>query len=271
MRKWSRNVINFLLSKTNLHLVNKHYWKDVISELENIRLSKDFEVKQKIISSLKPHNASSLRKYLKFSTSQILQDIFVLDHFDYKKNGFFVEFGATNGLNLSNTHILEKQFNWKGILAEPGKNWHQNLKKNRNCLIEVDCVWSCTGESLQFIEAKSAELSTISNFQYMDIHAKVRIKKRKYKVNSISLMDMLARHRAPNKIEYISIDTEGSEYEILKDFNFSEYMIGVITCEHNFGENREKIKNLLELNGFLRVNEELNQFDDWYVNSQWPH
>jgi FkbM family methyltransferase len=265
MRKWSRNVINFLLSKTNLHLVNKHYWKDVISELENIRLSKDFEVKQKIISSLKPHNASSLRKYLKFSTSQILQDIFVLDHFDYKKNGFFVEFGATNGLNLSNTHILEKQFNWKGILAEPGKNWHQNLKKNRNCLIEVDCVWSCTGESLQFIEAKSAELSTISNFQYMDIHAKVRIKKRKYKVNSISLMDMLARHRAPNKIEYISIDTEGSEFEILSNFPFEEYVFKFITVEHNNSENRDKLKVLMNSKGYFEILPEFSGGDWWFV------
>jgi len=269
MKKWIRNFIGFILSKAGLRLVNEYYWKNVISELENSRNSKDFEVKQKIIATLKPHNISSLKKYLEFSTSQILQDIFVLDHFDYKKNGFFVEFGATNGLNLSNSHILEKYFNWEGILAEPGKNWHQDLKKNRKCVIEVDCVWSSTGELLQFIEAKSAELSTISNFQNMDIHSKVRIKKRKYNVNSVSLADMLERHNAPHQIDYISIDTEGSEYEILKDFKFSDYSIGVITCEHNYGENREKIQHLLELNGFVRVHAELTQFDDWYVNSQW--
>jgi hypothetical protein len=104
-----------------------------------------------------------------------------------------------------------------------------------------------------------------------DENKDLRLAGKQYDVQTISLEDLLKKYSAPKKIDCLSIDTEGSEYEILKDFNFSEYMIGVITCEHNFGENREKIKNLLELNGFLRVNEELNQFDDWYVNSQWPH
>lgn len=46
-----------------------------------------------------------------------------------KKMVFFVEFGATNGVDLSNTHILEKKFNWDGVLAEPAHIWHSALKK----------------------------------------------------------------------------------------------------------------------------------------------
>ena len=193
----------------------------------------------------------------------------MLDFFDYKKNGFFVEFGATNGKDLSNTYILEKHFNWSGILAEPAKKWHKELNLNRNCKIETDCVWSASGNTLQFVEAKSAELSTVSKFEKSDIHANVRIKKRKYNVRTISLVDLLVRHKAPQQIEYLSIDTEGSEYEILKDFDFSNYLIGVITCEHNFGVNREKIRELLASNGFVQVHSEISQFDDWYVNSKW--
>jgi|688.fasta_scaffold404367_2 FkbM family methyltransferase len=269
MEKWFKYFIELFLSKVNLRLVNNRYWLAVTSQLEEYNNIENHEGKQKILATLKSCNKLNLEKYQQLSQSQILQDIFVLDYFDYKHNGFFVEFGATNGLNLSNTYILEKHFNWNGILAEPGKNWHKDLNRNRNCSIETDCVWSSTGETLQFIEARSAELSTISNFENLDIHAKVRIKKRNYNVHSITLIDMLDRYGAPYKIDYLSIDTEGSEYEILKNFTFSKYSIGVITCEHNFGKNREKIKQLLESNGFLRVHEQISQFDDWYVNSKW--
>lgn len=50
---------------------------------------------------------------------QINQDIFVLYTLNWKRNGFFVEFGATNGIDLSNTYLLEKDFGWKGLLSEP--------------------------------------------------------------------------------------------------------------------------------------------------------
>ena len=62
--------------------------------------------------------------------SQLGQEIFALIENDFKRDGFFVEFGATNGLELSNTHLLEKEFGWTGILAEPAKTWHEDLYKN---------------------------------------------------------------------------------------------------------------------------------------------
>jgi FkbM family methyltransferase len=269
MKNFTRTFLNNLLSKFNLRLVNQSYWTNVNTEIENYRTRDEITNKNKIIEALNPSNVSFLEKYKGLSTAQILQDILVLDFFSYKENGFYVEFGATNGLDLSNTYILEKHFNWSGILAEPAKKWHKDLNINRNCKIETDCVWSTTGDTLQFVEAKSAELSTVSEFENSDIHAKVRIKRKKYNVRTISLMDLLIRHMAPKRIEYLSIDTEGSEYEILKNFDFSKYLIGVITCEHNFGTNREKIRVLLESNGFLQINREISQFDDWYVNSKW--
>ena len=51
------------------------------------------------------------------SRSQLRQDLFVIFELKGKKRGYFVEFGATNGIDLSNTYLLETEFSWTGILA----------------------------------------------------------------------------------------------------------------------------------------------------------
>ena len=49
--------------------------------------------------------------------------------------------------------------------------------------------------------------------------------------------------------------------------NFDIYKFRIITCEHNFSKNREKIHALLTSKGYVRKLSEISQFDDWYVNS----
>ena len=199
------------------------------------------------------------------SRSQFKQDVFALMVNKFKENGYFVEFGATNGYDISNTYILEKQFGWQGVLAEPAKTWHKNLIKNRNCKVEFDCVWRTTGERLDFDMVEEGELSTLSIFSNNDEHAKARQAKTTYMVNTISLIDLLKKHGAPKVIDYLSVDTEGSELDILSAFDFNQYRFNCISLEHNFTENREKLKLLLEQNGYKRVFEHLSKWDDWYI------
>lgn len=183
----------------------------------------------------------------------------------FKSSGFFVEFGATNGVNLSNTHLLEKEFGWSGILAEPARCWHADLTRNRSAIIDTRCVWTTSGSSLVFNEVSSAEYSTVSSYSGTDSHVEIRRTGSEYSVNTISLLDLLEEHNAPEVIDYLSIDTEGSEFDILKGFDFSRYKFRVITCEHNYTPMRHKIFELLTANGYSRVSQEVSAFDDWYV------
>ena len=177
-----------------------------------------------------------------------------------------MEFGAINGIDYSNTYLLETEFSWTGILAEPARLWEKQLKANRpNASIETLCVWKDSNSSLIFNETDMPGLSTIDSFSDGDSHRNTRLAGKKYEVQTISLNDLLIKHRAPKYIDYLSIDTEGSEYEILKSFNFSEYFIKIITVEHNYTPQRELIFALLTSHGYKRKYENISEYDDWYV------
>jgi FkbM family methyltransferase len=203
---------------------------------------------------------------LMHSSSQLLQDLFVVFCLNGKRDGFFVEFGAADGLLLSNTLLLERAFQWKGILAEPAKGWHAALAKNRSAAIETRCVWSETGVTFKFKETLAAEYSTMTELVDKDFNRPFRQEGKTYAVETISLNDLLRLYHSPKTIDYLSIDTEGSELAILRPFAFNEYNITVITVEHNYCEpDRREINALLAANGFVRVFEALSKFDDWYV------
>ena len=118
---------------------------------------------------------------------------------------------------------------------------------------------------VDFNQAGAAELSTIDSFTGADLHAGYRANGERYKVNTISLNDLLKKYNAPQEIDYLSIDTEGSEFDILSAFDFDAYKIKVITCEHNYTPMRDKIFDLLTSKGYKRIYEESSGFDDWYV------
>lgn len=213
--------------------------------------------------------ADKIEKIYSECTSQLDQEIFALVENDFTENGYFVEFGATNGVELSNTYLLEKKFRWDGILAEPGKIWHEQLTKNRNCNIDFHCIYKKSGEKITFHESDMAFLSTIKDFAEMDdANKKNRIAGKQYEVETLSLTDLLIKHSAPKVINYLSIDTEGSEYEILLNFDFEKFNVRTITVEHNYMPSRKKIYDLLKAKGFYRVCIEKSRWDDWYTKNK---
>jgi FkbM family methyltransferase len=201
------------------------------------------------------------------SYAQLFQDLLVIFLLKNKRGGFFVEFGATNGIYLSNSYLLEKDYGWNGILCEPAISWHTELEKMRLVTIDKRCVYSESDKYLEFIETSNQELSTLADFSNSDLHSSSRAEGHKYNVKTISLEDLLDCHRSPEIIDYISIDTEGSEYEILSTFNFEKYKFRIITIEHNFTDMREKIYALLINKGYARIFTGISAFDDWYIHT----
>lgn len=194
-----------------------------------------------------------------------MQDLWVCYELGEKRDGYFVEFGATNGVKNSNTWLLETKLGWKGILAEPNPFWHADLTVNRTAEIEKKCVSSRSGDSVTFITTNDtdAELSGIANFADADHFAETRSRGDRIQLETISLDDLLDKYQAPLLIDYLSIDTEGSEFEILSNYSF-RHKFNTISVESN-EKNGPLIAKLLLSKGYKRVFENLSQWDGWYV------
>jgi FkbM family methyltransferase len=206
-------------------------------------------------------------KYATDSHGQFLQDLWVTYELPGLRDGFFVEFGAADGIHASNSCYLERELGWTGILAEPARFWRDHLRANRTCFIDDRCVWNASGERLVFNEPAIALHATIDAFSDSDGHAASRKDGARYEVETVSLNDLLAHWNAPQRIDYLSMDTEGSELAILQAFDFARHDVRLISVEHNHTDKREPIFDLLTANGFRRKFETLSSVDDWYVKT----
>ncbi|MCH2076121.1 MAG: FkbM family methyltransferase [Rhodobacteraceae bacterium] len=205
------------------------------------------------------------------SHGQNLQDLFCLWASGLKRDGYFVEFGALAGRNVSNSWLLE-QLGWNGIVAEPHPDYSELLHANRACNVSTDCVWKTTGETVTFKAVKGRPaLSGIGGLDYDDQQARRGLRDNfiEHKVRTISLVDLLKQFDAPKEIDCLSIDTEGSELEILRSFDFSAYRFGTIVAEHSFSSHREPIREVLNAAGYYRIWTDMSDHDDWFVHASY--
>ena len=214
-------------------------------------------------------------KNVKNIKSQLYQDVFASFVIGNQFDKTFLEFGATDGLELSNSFMLENTLNWSGVLSEPSPQWHEVLKENRQYTkIIKKCIWSESGKILDFFMSDRGNFSTLNEFIDSDKHSmplNTESRKKAGKlitVETISLNDVIKEYFNNTSPSYISIDTEGSEFKILESFNFENYRPKVFTVEHNFTELQSKIDELMVSKNYERIFRKLTSFDAWYVSKE---
>lgn len=246
--------------KKYLKLVNSE--KNYISNLQQIEYYK-YLIKDLIIRD----------KGFNFEISQIksqnLQDLIVLDLLNFKSEGTFIEAGACDGIINSNTYLLEKEFSWSGLLVEPLQNYYDKLIKNRDSICKNYALYSSVSESAKFLMTDLNDLSTLRGHENNDIHNENRKKNKVIEVKTRTLSKVLDDEIFPSEIDFLSLDTEGSEFEILKSFNFNDYKVKVICVEHNVNKNRSLIQELLEKNNYKRIIFPIIEIDDFYIHNSF--
>ena len=148
--------------------------------------------------------------------SQIGQDKYISDViFKNKKSGFFIELGAADGERISNTFYFEKELGWKGVCIEPNPEYKDSLIKNRTCELCFDPVYSTSGKCVDFDVVNNGELSGMTEHIDSNIY-NMGYTKQTIQLTTRTLTEILDSINAPTYIDYLSLDTEGTELEILK-------------------------------------------------------
>ena len=195
------------------------------------------------------------------SYSQIGQDVHVINIiYNGKRDGYFVDVGAHDGISLSNTYLLEKEYAWTGICVEPMPSIFTKMQEIRTASKCYCCaVYSQDDLELEFVEADvlSGIVSHIDSHKWILQNSKIQVKTK-------TLTTLLNESNAPRYIDYLSLDTEGSELEILRGTDLDKYQFGYINVEHNYVEpRRSQMRQLLESKGYVYDGE--NNFDDNYI------
>jgi FkbM family methyltransferase len=215
-----------------------------------------------------------LRKFIleniKDSPSQLQQDlvaqfIFLLSNKSTKKlRPFFVEIGANDGVYLSNTYLLEKHFGWKGILSEANDNLRESLELNRKgSHIDSRAVTQNSGELIEFTIAENSEYSAVRS---SSVHVQRLANASHIIKESVNLTELLREYSAPAKIDFLSIDTEGNELEILLGLDFKSFHFNFVAVE--VSRDSERIAGLLGENGYTQILSQVSKWDQWWINSE---
>ncbi len=133
--------IRRFLARLNISIIKHSTLLKINSEIEHLKGRRVEDLA--FLCSLPKAHLSRLLPLMEQTPSQLKQDLFVLSATDFKTGGYFVEFGATDGVTLSNSLMLERCYGWRGILAEPAKCWQAALRQNRTVAIDDRCVWVC--------------------------------------------------------------------------------------------------------------------------------
>lgn len=245
------------------------YTRSALKRIEfagyDIHRARRFAMTPHFIASMKSDPTHIVTKYFHLSQSQLLQDIFVLLALGEKTDGFFVEVGVGDGMTLSNTYCLEKYCGWRGILCEPNRNFGDSIANCRSATLDRRAAYSTSNEMIDFLaDEKIGETSTIEYYKNADLHVRKGLV---YKVRTVTLEDLLSEHNAPEQIDYVSIDTEGSEFEIIKDMNLNKRRVSVFTIESNNDQRKlSRISEKLESFGYRLVLPGISGIDSWFVH-----
>jgi len=196
--------------------------------------------------------------------SQYNQDKYLEENvFKGYKNGIFVDVGAHDGITMNNTLYFEKYNNWKGINIEPLEQVYDELVKNIPNCINKKCAISNHIGIVDFISNNGYTEMLSGIKEHYDTRHLQRLKKENQTEGSTTQIIKVDSERLENILEennitvinYLSIDVEGGEYEVIKSINFDKVFIDVIGFEDNYSDsNTISILQYLEGKGYVTLN-----------------
>jgi FkbM family methyltransferase len=204
---------------------------------------------------LKPPNPYKYINNTNVKYSQAKQDQTVY-HLFPKKNGFFIEMGAFDGMSLSNTLWLERHHNWTGLLIEANPDLCEAIDKRKRRVWRL-CACISTESSTTFIKggALGSAKDTVDKDHLKQLNPALKVTVPCFKLDTV--LDKIQQ----THIDYFSLDVEGAELFVLNsmknELKSGKMIVDVWTIEYRVWDGTKIIvdkskKNLEGLRNFFK-------------------
>ena len=172
------------------------------------------------------------------------EDTAVLDYFKDKKNGFYIDVGCHHPTYINNTYLLYKK-NWSGINIDISQFSIDLFNYMRPQDLNYNCAISNKNKIVKiFYQKEFSQLSTIKSIQAKSVF-QGNIKEKD--MQAFSLDEILNRNKYKNtKIDFLNIDVEGADLEVLEGLSFDKFKPELICLEiHDKEVKKSEIYNFL--------------------------
>lgn len=155
-------------------------------------------------------------------------------YFNNRQGGVFVEVGANEPIRPSSqSWHLENQLNWTGILIEPEPELAEKARQTRPGSVVCQCACTSpdkTGHLSLYIPVRNGQpiVSHAAVEKNIDVHN--YSEHHEVRVPARSLNDILEENQI-DRIDFLSIDVEGAELDVLKGFDLEKYRPALILLE----------------------------------------
>lgn len=204
--------------------------------------------------------------YGQFDTDKIIKE-----YFGEKTDGNCIEIGAVDGIYISNTLHFE-QIGWNALCIEPNPTYFELLKNNRkNCLNFAITNNNIDDVDFTVVTMNSKNQSSISGLdideRLIKLHENLGLEPTLSKINvdGRRLDWCIENFFNYETIDFISIDTEGNELDVLKSFDVNRYNIKLMVIENNYNENY--VENYLTDLGWVK--DKRVEVNDFYIKNKY--
>jgi FkbM family methyltransferase len=222
-------LIGYRLTKTSNQIKDTHrqnmngLFERFLTSLENEK-----ETERKACSDF----ANFVIAYKGWTSSQLFQDLAYLYFCGAPENKhYFVEVGVGNGIDHSNNLMLEKKYSMKGLLIEPDPRQKVSIKKNR----KAHYIGMAASASLKQVEFT---LTSIPELSWSVTKPKDALERKALSVEKVKakrLNDILTEYIPKDCVlDFLSVDVEGSELDVLDSFDLSIWKPRFVCVEHNY-------------------------------------
>ena len=195
-------------------------------------------------------------------------DRIIETYFEKGYIGDCVEVGAANGIKGSNTLYFES-LGWNALCIEPNPKQFNSLARHRKSVAHYAVSDKAGKKDLTIFDVgENNIMSSLTSLKpderLVEAHKHIINKSYKFEVNVETLSTVLEMFNSPTKIDFITVDTEGTEIDVLKGFDFNMFDVTLFVIENNY--NDDNIEELMTTKGYKK--DKRYKINDFYINQE---